>query len=524
MGGIKMNTKRKTFAGVFDYINENPTRVTFWKLENINTKTIIKGEGIESLVDFFQYNANVVYFHNLKFYGAFILDYLEKQGIKYETLIGEKGEIYRIIINHTELRDSKKKIPIRYEDIGGAFGFNSSDNLENLAQALNFLYSHNMKGLTIGADCLKEFKAMNKHIWDRFFPDITLAEDLYFRRALFGGWVYSINGKYGEGRVLDFNSLYPYCSMSTHLLPFGKPVKFEGEPKPSKKHPLYIATVRAFITLKPGHLPFIREKNDVLWLNNGYITSTEEEPILLTLSNYDFQLLNEQYKVEIVEYLGGYYFQGMAGIFDEYMNKYGKIKEEATKEGNQALRTIAKLYMNNLIGKFMTKPIKKRKDVHLKNNAIKFKPSESVDSLRLSRVDIPVFILSIARGYTVRLAQLFYEVGAFIYSDTDSVHIIDTPESREIVERLYIDDSEIGALKIETVYDESIIVKPKTYAERVGDKWNVTASGLPFETREKLEACENLENLFKKGFTITKPMMRIVEGGAIYEETTYTIA
>ena len=78
---------------------------------------------------------------------------------------------------------------------------------------------------------------------------------------------------------------------------------------------------------------------------NGKIQEAIPE---LTLTQTDFELLKENYDLEDLEYISGCYFKAEIGLFDEYINKYQAIKENSSG----ANRQIAKLYLNNLAGKF----------------------------------------------------------------------------------------------------------------------------------------------------------------------------
>lgn len=61
----------------------------------------------------------------------------------------------------------------------------------------------------------------------------------------------------------------------------------------------------------------------------------------------DYELLKEHYELVDFEILDGCWFYSEIGIFDEYIEKYKKIKVES--EG--AMRELAKLFLNNLYGK-----------------------------------------------------------------------------------------------------------------------------------------------------------------------------
>lgn len=51
---------------------------------------------------------------------------------------------------------------------------------------------------------------------------------------------------------------------------------------------------------------------------------------------------------------GGFKFKKMDNIFKTYIDRWIKVKNEATISHNQGLRTIAKRMLNSLYGKFAT--------------------------------------------------------------------------------------------------------------------------------------------------------------------------
>ena len=83
---------------------------------------------------------------------------------------------------------------------------------------------------------------------------------------------------------------------------------------------------------------------------DGNIHDTKVE---LTLTCTDYKLILVHYRLEDLEILDGCWFYADAGIFDQYINKYKKIK----MENKGAKRTEAKLFLNNLYGKLATSMI-----------------------------------------------------------------------------------------------------------------------------------------------------------------------
>lgn len=63
----------------------------------------------------------------------------------------------------------------------------------------------------------------------------------------------------------------------------------------------------------------------------------------------------DHYEVEDLTYIAGWKFRSRKGLFDEYIDKWIEVKNNATISGNIGQRTMAKLMLNSLYGKFATK-------------------------------------------------------------------------------------------------------------------------------------------------------------------------
>ena len=133
---------------------------------------------------------------------------------------------------------------------------------------------------------------------------------------------------------------------------FGDPVWFDGEYKEDKVYNLYIQRISCSFELKKDKIPTIQIKNSRFFVGNEYLESSNGEIISLTLTNIDLKLFFEQYDVYDLKYFGGFKFRSMNNFFTDYIDKYIKIKNEATISGNKGMRTIAKLMLNSLYGKF----------------------------------------------------------------------------------------------------------------------------------------------------------------------------
>ena len=391
-------------------------------------------------------------------------------------------------------------------------------------EALELMFSEGHNKLTIGGCCFSEFKSIiGFNRFAEWFPDLTAVKldpsvfgtddaDKYIRKSYKGGWCYLVPEKadkiYHNGITADVNSLYPFVmsGRSGSLYPVGLPEFWTGGEIPPEaledKHYFFIR-IRTRFYLKKDKLPTIQIKNNYLyrateWLetsdilyrdkyHKSYIdTKTgEEKPatVLLTLTQTDFYLFLEHYNVEDFEILDGCWFHTAFGIFDDYIEKYKRLKMESTG----ARRTLAKLFLNNLYGKMATSRDSSWKFCVLKEDgSIGFLP---VAEYNKKTVFIPVgsVITSYARNYTIRAAQNNYNgknKAGFIYADTDSIHC-DLPA--EQLNGLVLDDKEFGAWDLERRWNDGLFVRQKTYIEVSGDDYNIKCAGMPDSCKELIK-------------------------------------
>ena len=206
----------------------------------------------------------IIYFHNLKFDGSFIIDYFLKQkGYRegsylengrvkfkdeyrlrhheYTYLISEKGVWYQITISHRgkiiKFYDSYKIIPFGLRIIGKSFetvhqklemeytgeryanGDVTKDEMEyfkndilTLKEALEIMFKRGLDKMTIGANCFSAFKrTYDSMTFKQFFPNIYEIRSNgcplenageYVHKSYFGAWTY-VNPKYKDIIVYD---------------------------------------------------------------------------------------------------------------------------------------------------------------------------------------------------------------------------------------------------------------------------------------------------------------------------------
>lgn len=485
-----------------------------------------------------------------------------------------------------------------------------------LKEGLEFMFNKGETKMTIGSCCLDEYKKIMKKGADdkfvRLFPKLdqrigrngeiynTLnsnfgaeTADEYIRKSYRGGWCYLVKGKENIhykfrqrnriGSTADVNSLYPSMmhSESGNYYPVGRPTFWIGDiPKfllkeDAYKYAYYFVRVRCRFELKDGYLPTIQIKGSMYYRGTEMLETSDYvdrqgnvhklgtfldengneyqgrlRPTL-TLTQTDWQIMQEHYNLYDVEILDGCYFKSEIGIFDKYIDKWKKVKTESTG----ALRTLAKLFLNNLYGKFATSSVGDFKIAYLgENGELKFR---NVRDIKKSTVYIPIgsAITSYARCFTIRAAQANYygkDKRGFIYADTDSIHCDLAPEE---LKGIKVHPTDFCCWKLESCWDEAIYVRQKTYIEHVTHNdlkpvepyYDIKCAGMPKSCKEQfiysitgnipaewldkatdemLEFVEQRRTLedFKVGLKITgKLKPKQIKGGVILEETMFEI-
>ena len=576
---------RKFTADFETTTDPNDCRVWAYAICEIgNINNFYYGNSIDKFIEFCKNKREnyVLYFHNLKFDGEYIFNYLlnndykcikdkkDREDKTFTTLISDTGQFYSIEIffetknkkhiNKVTIYDSLKilnfsvdkiakdfNLPIRKleldyhakREIGHILTEEEIDYIKNdveiMARALEFMFNENLKKMTIGSDALNNYKEMNTN-FSKYFPLLPYQIDLDIRRSYKGGFTY-LNEVYkeketGSGIVLDVNSLYPSV-MKYEKLPFGEPLYFEGEYKEDKLYSLYIQTFSCSFELKEGKIPSIQIKNNLSFVPNEYVKSSKGDIVTLTLTNVDLKLFFENYNVYDLTYHSGWKFKGIKGLFTKYIDYWSEKKINAKKEKNNVLYIISKLMLNSLYGKFGLNPNVQGKYPYLNEEGIvkyKMYPKEIRDSIY---IPVASFITSYARNKTIRTSQAIkdytiknYNKDYYIYSDTDSIHLLDIDENilKTFVD---IDDYKLGAWKIESKFIKGKYIRQKCYIELgYDDKLNVTVAGLP----KKLGKYITFEN-FNKGLQILasdtekehKLTFKHVKGGVILADTDFSI-
>ena len=469
-----------------------------------------------------------------------------------------------------------------------------------IKEALELFFAEGHNKLTIGSCCMSEFKKMYPcGDYEKLFPDLTEfylnpdkygeeTADEYIRKSYRGGWCYLVKGKENKikknGTTADVNSLYPsmMSSESGNRYPVGKPTFWVGDiPEQAlKSNMYYFVRISTRFKIKKNMLPFIQIKHSLLYKSTEILETSDfrdrktgqysryyrtpdgeihDTNVTLTLTMTDFELLKEHYNLYDLKIISGCYFYTAIGLFDEYINKYKKIKMES-KGGK---RTIAKLFLNNLYGKLASSTSSNYKVAVADESGIIHYGVVPDNSKKAGYIAIGSAITSYARNFTIRAAQKnYYGVNkrGFIYADTDSIHCDLQPSEFKGIK---VDDNNFCCWKLESGWDIGYFVRAKTYIEHVTGEnqksiknpyYNVKCAGMPQrpkdlfvssltgeriiqisekESREIIPQTEEEEDFlktkreitdFKEGLQVpSKLKPHRINGGVILENEMYTM-
>lgn len=671
--GVNNQYPKKEFAADFETtVYDGQTETEVWSAAYIelveDSEPVVRGSIDEFMKDLFDMQVDVdVYFHNLKFDGSFILNYLFRKKFRhavydslgddkkvkpkkdsrfvnfldddempprsFKYLISSDGLWYSITVKmyspktthyvYITFKDSLKKMPFSLKQIGKAFGTqhqklemdykgmryagcNISDEerkyIENdvyvLKEAMMFLKDKGLNKMTIGSDCLAEFKSsVDRTDYRNWFLNLDSEEyqlpnedgdgndisevygsktvDEYVRKAYRGGWCYVVKEKAGRiygskegvtiGTVADVNSLYPSMMSfeSGNKYPVGKPhfwlgSEHEGEggipsfltDKESSKDKYYFVRVRTRFKLKEGYLPTIQIKGSPYYKGtemletsdyidkNGVAHSSILEPVVevrdgtlkiiyqkrvdiiptMTLTWNDWELIQEHYDLWDTEVLDGCWFYTVPfPLFDGYMDKWKKIKMES----KGAMRTLAKLFLNNLYGKMATSPDSDFKVADIGDEGQLVFKNIRGSKKKPGYIPIGAAITSYARCFTIRAAQANYHgpnERGFIYADTDSIHCDLEPEE---IKGIKVHPTNFLCWSLESRWNEAVFVRAKTYIEHCVEEdgvrltkpeYDIKCAGMPPRCKEQLRFSLEGEKPSKEWYEkASEEMKRFVE-------------
>ena len=541
----------------------NDCHVWAWCICTIdNNYDLTFGRNISEFIDWcLNHTGSDIYFHNLKFDGHFILDYLAKNDWKLlkrkddvvdksvSILMSRMNQMYSIDMNvkvlskrvkRIKFYDSLKKIPLPIREMPKAFGLDiekleldydiyrdenhelteeEKSYLSNdcliLAKALKHQFDENLTKMTMGADALNFYKNLiNSDVKSRFknfFPVLDKETDRFIRNAYRGG-IAQVKEEYkgvevGKGMVADVNSMYPWA-MYYQILPYDKPIKYMGEYQYDKYYPLYIQHIMISFRVKENHLPIIQIKSNIFYRATVFQKEVLE-PVEMYVTSVDLELIKQQYDIIDIIYIDGYKFKATNSLFRDYIDYWIEVKQNST--GGR--RFIAKRMLNSLYGKFATNPDVTGMYAYLEDGVVKFK-LDSPEERDPVYTAMACFITAWGRWKLINCIQDNYD--RFLYCDTDSVHVL----GDEPLKNIEVHDSKLGCWAIEGRFKRAKYLRAKTYVEEMLDgELDVKCATMTDEIKKDV----TFEN-FKVGFTSNKKLRPMkVKGGIVLVNTPFQI-
>lgn len=536
----------------------DPTDCRVWAfgLCEINeTHNFIYSNSLDEMMTFVKQDDNILYFHNLKFDGEFVLVWLFENGYShvktrqpvepftFTTLISSTGQFYSVNINHGEhktlILDSLKIIPFSVDKVAKSFnlplskleidykekrepGHKLTDleveylkaDCEIVSRALLLMFTQGHDQMTQGSNALHDYKRrITAKRFNKLFPVPEYDSDI--RQSYKGGFTQAdprfANKDIGAGIVLDVNSLYP-AVMYYNKLPYGEGIFFEGKYEKESVYDLHVQMIRCQFELKEGFIPTIQYKNPGPFSPTEYLKSSLGEDVTLCLTDLDLEIFIKHYDTFNLEYISGWKFKSTVGLFKEYIDYWFGVKVQADLDGNNGMRTLAKLMLNALYGKFALNPNVRSKYPYYSEGAIRYTigPQEYRKPIY---IPMGTFITAGARYKTITSAQSVYD--RFMYADTDSLHLLGT----ELPKNLDIDKTRLGAWKHEATFTRARYIRAKTYIEEINGVLKPTCAGMPKDCYENV----TWENFIRGSTFDGKLVPKHVPGGIVLAETEYTI-
>lgn len=445
-----------------------------------------------------------------------------------------------------------------------------------MAEAMFKIRSMGVKEMTIGSHAFKQFKKMRysgtnkkqkstKFIEQRYrneFPELEPELDSFLRKAYYGAVTFNKfddnlvnltdpNFKPNKGtrpltqseQVLlnngqmfmykyDVNSMYPTVMyynedrakdpLFDFKYPYGDAYKINSEDEfyqvKADDDKCYIVKIKATFKVKDGHMNWLQSKETTLENERKEFIKEVKIPTEFTMTSVDLEQLNKHYDINYFEFVDGYWFKSVKGLFNQYIDYWYNKKNEAKATGNNVMYLLSKLMLNNLYGKFAQKVVRESSIPVLNGDHIAFELEEY--ELNTGYVPLGAYITAYARRYLVESIQPNWD--RFYYCDTDSMVILGEATGITL-------GDELGDWDLEGVSQIARFVRQKTYVtyghpvhNQIIDtsklKLDIKACGCPESTKTRMKYKVTFEN--GPDDFIFLPLEKDQNGNIISEERT----
>lgn len=350
------------------------------------------------------------------------------------------------------------------DDFGGAGGADSAMRAIRTADRMG------IHGLTIGSFAMQNFR--NDFGVRRYFEKFPTLDDgvsTEMRTGYLGGYVMALPGDYGRCVDIDCNGMYSSI-LRDEFLPFGPPVGYEGKYEYDKSMPCHVDVITFRADLKDDGHPFLSSPNFV-YSDGGRMTSTHGY-ITMPLTDVDQELLHENYRVSVYEYVKGWKFARSKGFFRLWVDGWDTIKEHST--GGR--RSLAKWIPNSMVGKFGTAPRGNCLEPYLNaedDTKVDWRVGE-YDRSNASYLPVSMYVTALGRRKLMEAMRR--QRNRIIYANTDGFMM---EGSANDVVGLDIDRRKTGKWKVEGDYRKVRILGVGLYqGERVDGGVDLISSGI----------------------------------------------
>uniref|UniRef100_A0A896YUU9 DNA polymerase n=1 Tax=Coniophora puteana TaxID=80637 RepID=A0A896YUU9_9AGAM len=345
--------------------------------------------------------------------------------------------------------------------------------------------------------------------------------------------MYKPDGLNKDIYVYDVNSLYP-AVMADNLFPTGKIYQFEGDPSILGQSKYWIGEALVS-TKKDLYQPYLQIHHKT---KGGWRTVAPNGDFKMVIHAPEYFNAIKDYNITVTK---GYMFEKMSDIFHSYVQKMYALRQQYTKD--QPMNFVAKLLLNSLYGRFGMQPsfhsnafftfdeLQETIKNHEINNVMEISENiffvsyisadiEDLDASLPKSKNISVSIASAVTAYARIYMSKFKNNEDFnlFYTDTDSI-FVDSPIPDENV------SSQLGALKLEYIFKDSIFISPKVYCgiTKEGDKI-CKVKGF---TQSKELTMSDFEALLhqnaNKTLNHTKWFRNLFESSIVMKDTSYNL-
>lgn len=302
-----------------------------------------------------------------------------------------------------------------------------------------------------------------------------------------------------RGFHYDINSMYPYVMQLEY--PVGQPTYYN---KPAIAKEVYnewlenhigLGFIHAEVYIPKQHIPPLPVKMGKLVFPCGNVFG------VWTYNELEYAVKN--CGVELREIYAVCHFSNTYKVFKNFIDEFYGLKEQATIDKNESLRSFAKLLMNVGYGYTgMSRDDKVKLDSI--DNIGKYKLSEITVNEEMGYIEAPSeikaeyiqvqvasYVTSYARLVLLQALREADKKGNVYYCDTDSI-VTDSELPAEL-----IDPTRLGAWDCESKPIKALFLRPKVYAEVLETKTNIKFKGVSKDTQKEL-SYESYETLYQK--------------------------